>query len=128
MNNNSLRSGLEEKIEEYFGICDGVNLSNEKKIIKPYTMSGLLCHLGITKQEFDELLRKKQYAKVLRRASGRIEAYIEEKSLTGELSINASQGSLKYYFGWGAKEEVQTSGEGAVIKVLLSDETKRLAQ
>ena len=121
---------LREKIEDYFNECDTVNATDGKKVLKPYTMSGLLYHIGLTKAQFDALMENRKYRPVLQAASGRIRAFIEEKSLSGELSVNASQASLKYYFGWGEKStDGDTSDDGAsgVVTVILSDEAKELA-
>ena len=133
---------LEKSISEYFEVCDKANRcenfnetagkvsKSDSKPHKPYTMSGLLCHIGLTYKEFELLSENNKYRRLLYGAKSRIEAYIEEKSLTGELSSNASQASLKYYFGWGEKQEkeIPSVGEGTVIKVVLGDEAQSLAQ
>lgn len=121
-------SGLEKRIEEYFDRCDAINEENSKKIAKPYTMSGLLFHIGLSKHEFEELLSNKKYAEILKSAKSRIEAFIEEKALSGELSNNASQGSLKYYFGWGEKEKNENETEECKIFITMSDEARELSQ
>ncbi len=128
MNKTTRLSGLEERVEEYFKLCDSINEADSKKIVKPYTMSGLLYHIGLTKHEFDQLSQVKKYSDLLRSARARIEAFIEEKSLSGELSINASQGSLKYYFGWGEKGEITDGTKTQIIQVSLSDEARELAK
>ena len=97
-------SQLEEKIEEYFLYCDACN-EGKKDIVKPYTLSGLLCFTGLTRQEFLRLSKIKRHHSLFKRAEARIEAFIEENMLTGALSCNASLNSLKYNFGWGEKEE-----------------------
>ncbi|MBQ5644985.1 MAG: hypothetical protein IIV04_04715, partial [Bacteroidaceae bacterium] len=40
------------------------------------------------------------YAEIFNRALSRIEAFTEEKALTGELSASAASNTLKYNFGW----------------------------
>ena len=128
MNKTTRLSGLEERVEEYFTLCDSLNTTDNKKIVRPYTMSGLLYHIGLTKHEFEQLSQVKKYSDLLRSARARIEAFIEEKSLSGELSINASQASLKYYFGWGEKAEMTDSTKTQIIQVSLSDEARELAK
>ena len=116
---------LEEKIDTYFGLCDDAN--NEKKnIIKPYTLSGLLSFTELSREEFEKLLCSKTYGEVIRKAKGKIEAFIEENMLTGELSCNASLNSLKYNFGWGEKER-ESEKSDRTITVTLSPEMNDLA-
>ncbi len=117
---------LEKKVEEYFELCDSENCGT--KIKKPYTMSGLLYHTGLTRQEFQMLVSKRQYMPMLRSAKQRIEAFIEENSLTGDLSCNASQGSLKYNFGWGEKLDLKEEQTISTVSVVLSDEAKELSK
>lgn len=133
-------SFYETKIKEYFDLCDEINISrkselktskNDNKPIKPYTMSGLLCHMQLSYSEFELLREKKTYRRLLNYAKARVESYIEEKALTGELSPSASLASLKCYFGWGEKQDerlLQGIDEGTVMKVILSDETALLAK
>ena len=45
---------LEQKINDYFLYCDAVNEASEK-LIKPYTLSGLLGYIEITRAEFERL-------------------------------------------------------------------------
>ena len=122
---------LEKDIESYFNVCDGINASfpDSKKIPKPYTMSGLLYHTGLSKTEFEILSEKGKYSRLLLSAKARIEAYIEEKSLSGDLSSTASQTSLKYYFGWGEKdkEKDSTCSDGRCFTVTLCEEAKQFA-
>ena len=120
---------LEQDIEAYFALCDGINgvCADSKKIPKPYTMSGLLYHTGLSKKEFDALSVKGKYSRLLLGAKARIEAYIEEKSLSGDLSSTASQTSLKYYFGWGEKEKDEASTDGRSFTVTLCEEARELA-
>ena len=118
---------LEEKINDYFLYCDTINESG-KEIIKPYTLSGLLCYIGISRQEFEKIASTKRYEKLICRAKAKIEAYIEEKALTGELSISAATGSLKYNFGWGEKMYKSEPTQSGEISVVLSPETENLAR
>ncbi len=119
---------LEALVQNYFDMCDMQNSENSKKISKPYSMSGFLYHTGLDRDEFERLKTDKKYGRILKEAQAKIQAFIEEKSLTGELSINASQGSLKYYFGWGEKEERHDEERSGDVRVVLSDEAKELAK
>lgn len=103
---------LEQKINDYFLYCDAFNEASEK-LIKPYTLSGLLGYIEITRAEFERLSKIRRHEKILCLAKMKIESFIEENALTGKLSSNASMNSLKYNFGWGEKqdaEEVKTDG------------------
>ena len=86
--------GIGEKIKDYFLMCDAVN-ERSGELVKPYTLSGLVCYLGITRLELEKLCASKKYSSDLQDAKARIEAFIEENALTGELSCNASANSLK---------------------------------
>ena len=61
-------------------------------------------------------------------AKARIEAFIEENALTGELSINAAANSLKYNFGWGEKQYKSEQQETGCVTVTLSPEAADLAK
>ena len=117
---------LEEKINTYFEICDNAN-DGQKNIVKPYTLSGLLSYVGISRKEFEKLSRIKRHESIIKRAEAKIEAFIEENMLTGLLSCNASLNSLKYNFGWGEKECADDKAD-RTITVTLSPEMCELAR
>ena len=117
---------LERRIEEYFSGCD---VQNEKKIKKPYTLSGLLCKLEITRRDFERLASKRSFAAVVCKALAKIEAFTEEHALTGELSSNAAANSLKYNFGWNDKKSDEDKGASEKsIKIILDGELAHLAE
>lgn len=119
---------LEKKIEEYFLFCDAEN-EGKKDIVKPYTLSGLLCHTGLTRAELERLSKIKRHEALFKRAEARIEAFIEENMLTGALSCNASLNSLKYNFGWGEKNDDDgEKSKGQHITVTLSPDMCELAR
>jgi len=124
---------LEHKTKRYFDECDAVNerarQENEKKLFipKPYTVSGLIYSLGITRREFETLITKPKFSFLLE-AKARIEAFIEENSLNGGLSGTASSSSLKHDFGWGRDSAEEDAGDIRYLEVRLSDEARRLAQ
>ena len=104
---------IEKKIQKYFDECDALN-GGEKKL------SGLICSMGVTRTEFEKLMRNKKYAQKLYGAKAKIEAFIEENALIGGLSANAAANSLKYNFGWGEKtstEEISTSARSLIISL-----------
>jgi len=90
------------EIEKYFSMCDAENEA-EKKIVKPYTLSGLMCHLGICAEELDALSESRAARRIILAAKLKIEAFIEENALSGKLSGTAAINSLKCRFGWKEK-------------------------
>ncbi len=119
-------SNLEKDIKAYFDYCDSVN-EGQKTIKKPYTLSGLLSFLGITRLQFEALCKKRKYAPILLDAKAKIEAFIEENSLNGSLSANASSNSLKYNFGWGEKV-TDTQVHNDSITISMENEVADFAQ
>lgn len=115
------------KINDYFLCCDSLNETEKKKIVKPYTLSGLLCFMELTRKEFEKLLCKKKYAEIFNRALSRIEAFTEEKALTGELSASAASNTLKYNFGWNDIKEKEESSPN-ILKIVLDGELMKLAE
>ena len=127
MDKNKKPFNLEERMNDYFLYCDAVN-DSQGEIVKPYTLSGLLCYIGLSRQEFDKLSKIKRHEKLISRAKAKIEAFIEENALTGELSINAAANSLKYNFGWGEKHDKNEAVQPGEVTVILSPETESLAR
>ncbi len=127
MGKNEKYTDLETRISDYFLLCDALN-EQKKKIIKPYTLSGLADYIGISRRELERLALVKRYEKLIQAAKTKIEAFIEEKALTGELSSNASSNSLKYNFGWGEKKEDNEEASCKSITLTLSPEMAELAR
>ena len=78
---------------------------------RPYTLSGLCLALGITKSTFYSLRQNKSYCESVEMAILKIEAYIEEGGVSGELKEN---------FGWGEEKaspsvEIVLDGEAGVL-------------
>ena len=48
---NEKYKDIEKRIESYFEYCDAVN-EEKGKIVKPYTLSGLLCDAEMSREEF----------------------------------------------------------------------------
>ncbi len=118
---------IKKGIEDYFHMCDEINCSSGE-IVKPYTLSGLLFHLGITRDEYRRMLTGRNTAPLLQTAGARIEAFIEENVLTGELSVNAGANSLKYNFGWGEKKGDSRDDSRDSLTVSLAPEAANLAK
>lgn len=100
----------------YFALCD-----NEKK---PYTLSGLCLALNITKRRFLKLKDDHDFSEAVEMALLKIEAYIEENSMAGDINGTLALAMLKENFGWGEKSEQKTER----VEVFLSEEVKALAK
>ena len=124
---NEKNKDLEKRINDYFLYCDAVNESHNKTV-KPYTLSGLLSYMGITKSEFEGLLKTRRNERLFALAKMKIEAFIEENALNGTLSCNASMNSLKYSFGWGEKQEKQDLANDGNVIFSMSPEMQSLAR
>lgn len=125
---NERFSELERRINDYFLYCDAHN-EGKKNIEKPYTLSGLLCYTGLSRNEFQKISKIKRHEPIFRAALAKIEAFIEENMLTGALSCNASLNSLKYNFDWGEKSgDSDGNNDGRHITVTLSPEMRELAR
>ena len=122
------RETLTDAAERYFAACDAAN-ADQKKIVRPYTLSGLLYALGIDRDTFNRLRAKRKYADILNAARARIEAYLEENTLCGNLSATAAMGTLKCHFGWadGAKTDAD-EGASRTLHIVLDGELAPLAE
>lgn len=118
-------STYKSRAEEYFRKCDEANSTDKTKIVKPYTLSGLLCALGITKEQFFSLSKRRDGRELVNYLVLKIEAFIEENALSGKLSANAAVNSLKHSLGWNDKSE---EADSESITVTLCDDIKRLGE
>ena len=91
--------------------------------MKPYTLSGLLYHLDLSAGELETLCETRQLSRLISGAKRRIEAYIEENALNGNLSSAAAFNSLKEHFGWNTKGSEAEENEG--FSVELSGDAER---
>ena len=91
-----------------------------KKQTKPYTLSGLCLALGIPKRTFKSLRENKEFAQAVEMALLKIEAYIEENSISGHIGGTLALAILRENFGWGEKTEA-----AGPVEVMLSEEAKR---
>lgn len=107
---------LSKKINEYFKWCDGqkeviVTDKGTKVIYKPYTVSGLCLYLDICRDTLCEYEKLEKFSDTIKKAKNRIENWIEEHSLNGDLNPTVSIFNLKNNFGWKDKQQVEHSGE-----------------
>ena len=96
--------------------CEGCR----KKQTRPYTLSGLCLALGIPKRTFKSLRRDKKFAEAVEMALLKIEAYIEENSISGRINGTLALAILRENFGWGEKPEMPET-----VEVVVSEEAKR---
>lgn len=124
MNLNDVRS----RATAYFEECDRENALCDAKhpLPKPYTFSGLLCALAMTRQEFADLYQTPGGRRFCNHALMKIEAFIEENALSGRLSATFAQGTLKNSFGWGERQDTET--EAPTVSVTLSEDAADLAE
>lgn len=120
---------MKHKVGEYFEECDRLNGTDVKKIVKPYTLSGLLYYIGLTKKEYEKLKCKKKFAEIFIQALAKIEAFIEEKALIGAISSSAAANTLKYSCGWlESKSDKDAKEPAKVLKLVLDGELMKLAE
>ncbi len=118
-------AALEQKINEYFLECDRMN-GDDKKAQKPYTLSGLLFHLGMSQEELLSLCESRLHRRIINNAKLRIEAFIEENALNGRLASTAAINSLKYNFGWSDKKPDEQSYGG--LSIVLEGDAEKLSE
>lgn len=109
-----------KKVDEYFTWCDSqlriVETDKGTKFIaKPYTVSGLCLYLDICRDTLCEYEKIEMFSDTVKRAKYKIENWIEEKSLQGELNPTVSIFNLKNNFGWKDKQEVESSNKNVNI-------------
>lgn len=110
---------LENKVNEYFDWCDSqekvITFDKGMKIIyKPYTISGLCLHLGICRDTLCEYEKKEKFSDTIKKAKQRVENWIEEHSLSGDINPTVSIFNLKNNFGWKDKTEVDNKTDGTL--------------
>lgn len=98
-------------IDEYFDICN-----NNRR---PYTVSGLARHLGLTRKTLLEYQKKYggEYAVIIEDAKTRIEEFVEACLFKSGIATGTIF-NLKNNFGWSDKQEVEHSGD---VNVKLED-------
>lgn len=98
-------------IDEYFDMCN-----NNRR---PYTVSGLARHLGLTRKTLLEYQKKYggEYAVIIEDAKTRIEEFVEACLFKSGIATGTIF-NLKNNFGWSDKQEVEHSGD---VNVKLED-------
>ena len=99
---------LEKEIEAYFSLCDAENEKNQSKLVKCYTLSGLCCHLGISRSDIDILSENIKSELIISNTKLIIENFIEENLLNGKVSASSAVIVLKYNFNWTDKLQKDT--------------------
>jgi hypothetical protein len=107
---------LQEKIDEYFELCDNrttVALTKQGKLIevpdpRPYTVSGLALYLDTTRQGLINYENRDEFYDTIRRAKSKIEAFAEESLWTPKVATGVIF-NLKNNFGWVDKSEVDSN-------------------
>lgn len=109
-----------ERAAKYFKDCDNTVIYSSvcasckkedgcltcvKRRTKPYTLSGLCLALGITKRQFKDLKTNKCFCDAVEMALLRIEAYIEESCISGNLNGTFALAILREHFGFGGEDE-----------------------
>lgn len=113
---------LAKAVKGYFNSCwrpkvndDGRLVYADGKLVfeqfRPYTMSGLALHLGISSETLRKYSKDEDLADIVMTARQHVEMYTEEQLMNG---VNAAKVSLEHNFGWG-KTEVGQSGEIKVV-------------
>ena len=94
---------MTKKADGYFAKCD--------KLDKPYTVSGLCVHLGMTRQALHKLAKENaEFTEAIALIKLRIESRVEEGLLKG-LNPTGCIFALKNHFGWKDKTETETYGK-----------------
>ncbi|MBO5048751.1 MAG: hypothetical protein IJY37_05015 [Clostridia bacterium] len=94
-----------------------------KKKKRPYTISGLCLAVGITKRDFENFKKNKCFSDAVEMALLKIEAYIEENSISGAINGTLALAILKEHFGWGEKSDLPDT-----VTVVMSEEAESLAK
>lgn len=126
------KEAFDKKVEEYFDMCDNTTIGIGDKIItKPYTITGLCLYLDTTRETLREYELREDFVDTIKKAKNKIENYVEEHSMTGELNPTVCIFNLKNNFGWKDKTEVDSNVNAnvninEVDKKLLDNLTERL--
>lgn len=124
-----------KRAEKYFTYCDSINLraqcegcksyvSGSKcpecrvRFRKPYTFSGLLCHLGLTKFEFFDMAKEPALSHEFGMILLRIQAYMEENTFVGNLSAASASALLREQ----SEMEESINKDGASLQIVMADE------
>jgi len=105
---------FEQGIIEYFRLVEEENkqrklqrFTGEK--LKPYTLSGICVHLGISRETWREYGHREEFARAIKQAKTIVENYVEEGLLNGTINAIGGIFNLKNNFGWVDKIELSTN-------------------
>ena len=126
-----------ERAAKYFNDCDNTVIFSavcasckkedgclvcNKRRTRPYTLSGLCFALGITKRQFKDLKTNKCFCDAVEMALLKIEAYIEENCMSGNVNGTFALAVLKENFGFGEGES------DAEISISFAEDAERFAR
>ena len=117
---------LHKKIEEYFAWCDShskltVTDKGVYKEFKPYTISGLCLYIDMTRDTLSQYEKQEQFSDTIKKAKQRIENWVEENSLIGNINPTTSIFNLKNNFGWKDRQEIDAKTVNTNINTDISD-------
>lgn len=106
---------IEKVINDYFDnacfdykIVDGQQ-TNERYQSRPYTITGLCLHLGVSKQCFYEMINRDDIGDSLKKARMRIENYTEEQLFRSNGNVTGIIFNLKNNYNWVDKKEIENN-------------------
>lgn len=112
---------LQKAIDDYFESCFTEVMNEEtgeikRKQIRPFTITGLAYHLGLTRQGLLNYQHKnKEFLDTITRAKTKIEMYVEEQLFRSSGRVNGIIFNLKNNFkGWKDKQEHDLNHSGGV--------------
>ena len=100
---------------------DGCHICAKRRT-RPYTLSGFCLALGITKRQFKDLKTNKCFCDAVEMALLKIEAYIEENCMSGNVNGTFALAVLKENFGFGEGES------DAEISISFAEDAERFAR
>lgn len=114
---------LKQKVAEYFCKCHENMDDDNGKLLKPYTMSGLAFHLGISRRvllRYESEENRRDYWPIVAYAKARIEAFAEEQLYTNK-NVSGVSFILKNNHGWKDQVDLYTPPRENQIKQVSGD-------
>jgi len=90
---------MEEKINEYFSLCEQTG--------EPLLLSGICLYLDIGTSTLHDYAQRPDFSEVLKKARMKIEHYIVKNVLQNKLNTAAAIFKLKHCFNWSDKSKVE---------------------
>ena len=91
------------------------------KEFKPYTISGLCLYIDMTRETLSQYEKQEQFSDTIKKAKQRIENWVEENSLIGNINPTTSIFNLKNNFGWKDRQEIDAKTVNTNINTDISD-------